>query len=100
MSSICTPLSSSGVQIEHEDEDHAATEGAGVGAQKGEPDANIGAGTRDRNQGDKILSMSPFERFMNFDHKFQSMNARFRNLDEQIDIVQNQLFKLQYGKDD
>jgi len=60
--------------------------------------------------GERITSISPFERlmlsridsfaenhrnlhefcatnFQNFDDRFQSMNARFENLDEQIDVV-------------
>jgi len=28
------------------------------------------------------------------------MDARFQTFDEQIEAVQNQLFELQYGKDD
>ena len=28
------------------------------------------------------------------------MDARFQNLDEQIEAIQNQLFELQYGKED
>jgi len=67
--------------------------------------------------------MSPFERFMvnkfdnfvenqrnfhdlcttnfqDFGQRFQSMDTRFRNLDEQIEPVQIQLFELQYGKED
>ena len=67
--------------------------------------------------------MSPFERFMvnrldsfaenqrnlhdlcvsNFlriDNKFDSMDACFMTLDEQIEVVQNQIFDLQYADDD
>ena len=32
--------------------------------------------------------------------RFNSMDARFHNLDEQIEVVQNQLFEQQYGKED
>ena len=39
-------------------------------------------------------------RFQLFDEKFQGMDARFLNLDEQNEAVQNQLFELQYGKED
>ena len=38
--------------------------------------------------------------FQNFDNRFQSMDTRFQTLDEQIEAVQNQLFELQYGKED
>jgi len=60
--------------------------------------------------------MQPFERLMvnrmdNFADdqrslhdlcatRFNSMDARFHNLDEQIEVVQNQLFEQQYGKED
>jgi len=60
--------------------------------------------------------MSPFKRLMvnrmeNFADdqrslhdlcatRFNSMDAHFKNLDEQIEVVQNQLFELQYGKED
>ncbi|KAK7348423.1 hypothetical protein VNO80_22979 [Phaseolus coccineus] len=45
-------------------ENESATEDAGVGAQDNEPAADVGAGTSAGNQGDRVLSMSPFERFM------------------------------------
>jgi len=38
--------------------------------------------------------------FQNIDNKFQSMDTRFQTLDEQIEAVKNQIFELQYGKDD
>jgi len=114
--------SSSGVQVEQEEEDLDA-EGAVVDAQEEHDVADIGVGTSVGNQGERILSMSLFERFMvnrmnnfaenqrnlhyfcatnfqNFDDRFQSMDTRFQNLDEQIEAVQNQLFELQYGKED
>jgi len=98
--------SSSGVQAEQEEEDFDA-EGAGVDAQEEHAAADIGDGTSAGNQGEKIISMSHFERFMvnrmdnfaenqrnlhdfcatnfhNFDDRFQSMDTRFQNLDEQI----------------
>jgi len=53
--------SSSGVQNEAEEQ---VVEGAEVCAQEDEVAAGIGARTSTRNQGDKILSMSHFERFM------------------------------------
>jgi len=115
--------SSNGVQVEQEEEELDAAEGAGFDAQEEHVAADIGAGTSTGNQGDRILSMSPFERFMvdkmdsfaenqrnlhelcatnfqNFGDKFQSMDTRFQNLDEQFEVVQNQLFELQYGKED
>jgi len=38
--------------------------------------------------------------FQNFDNRFQSMDTRFQTLDEHIETVQNQIFELQYGKED
>jgi len=38
--------------------------------------------------------------FQNFDNRFQSIDTRFQTLDEQIEFVQNQIFELQYGKED
>ena len=109
--------SSSGVQAGQEKEDLDAAEGAGVDAQEEHVVVDIGVGTSPRNQGERILSMSSFERFMvnrmdnfaenqrnlyeffatyfhNFGDRFQSMDTRFQNLDEQIEVVQNQLFEL------
>ena len=74
-------------------------------------------------QGDEMPSMSSFERYMvnrldgfaknqrnlhvlcvtNFqsiDNRFNSMDTRFMTLDEHIKAVQQQIFELQYGKDD
>jgi len=88
-----------------------------------QPATDFDAGTSVGDQGDEILSMSSFERYMvdrfdgfvenqrnlhdlfvtnfqNIDNRFQSMDTRFQTLDEQIDVVQNQIFELQYGKDD
>ena len=89
--------SSSGAHGEHDEEDQEAAEGADVNAQdEDQPVADLGAGK----QGNRILSLSPFERFMvnrldnfaenkrnlhdlyatnfqNFDNKFQSMDTRF-----------------------
>jgi len=98
--------SSSGTHVEHDEEDQEAPEGVDVDAQdEDQPAAEIGAGTSAGNQGNRILSMSHFERFMvnrldsfvenqrnlhdlcatnfqNFDNRFQSMDTRFQNLDE------------------
>jgi len=95
-----------------------------------QPATNFDAGTSAGHQGDEIPSMSSFERYMvdrldgfaenqrnlhdlcvtNFqsidnrfqsiDNRFQSMDTRFQTLDEHIEVVQNQIFELQYGKDD
>ena len=103
--------SSSRVQVEDEDED--AEEPAA--AENARPTADIVE--------ERITSMTSFERlvinrmdslaenqnnllelcqnmFKLFDEKFQGMDARFLNLDEQIEVVHNQLFKLQYGKEE
>ena len=66
--------------------------------------------------GDRITSMSPFERLMvsrmdSFvenqrnlhelcESSFQHMDSRFQTLDEKIEGIQNQLLDLQYGRDD
>jgi len=88
-----------------------------------QPATNFGARTSTGDQGDEIPSMSSFERYMvnrldgfaenqrnlhdlcvsNFqsiDNRFNNMDTRFMTLDEQIEVVQNQIFELQYGKDD
>jgi len=88
-----------------------------------QPETNLGVGTNVGNQGDEMPSMSSFERYMvnrldgfaenqrnlhdlcvsNFqriDNRFNNMDTRLMTLDEQIEIVQNQIFELQYGKDD
>ena len=38
--------------------------------------------------------------FQNFDNRFQSMDTRFQTLDKHIEVVQNQFFELQCGKED
>jgi len=86
-------------------------------------ETNQGAGTSAGNQGDEMPFMSSFERYMvnrldgfaenqrnlhdlcvsnfqNIDNRFNNMDTRFMTLDEQIEAVQNQIFELQYGKDD
>jgi len=116
--------SSSGAHAEQDEEEQEVAEGVGVDAQdEDQPVAGTGAGTSAGNQGNRIPSMSPFERFMvnrldsfvenkrnlhdfcatnfqDFGQRFQSMDTRFQNLDEQIEAVQNQLFELQYKKED
>ena len=75
------------------------------------------------NQEERMQTMSPFERLMvnrldsfaenqrnlhdlcvsNFqriDNRFDSMDARFMTLDEQIEAVQNKIFDLQFVDDD
>ena len=57
--------SSSGAHAEHDEEEQDAAEGADVDAQdEDQPAADTGAGTSARNKGNRILSMSSFERFM------------------------------------
>jgi len=97
--------SSSGAHAEHDEEEQDVAKGVNVNAQDGDqPVVDTGAGTSVGNQGNRILSMSPFERFMvnrldnfaknqrnlhdfcatnfqNIDDKFQSMDTRFYNLD-------------------
>jgi len=91
--------------------------------QEEQPETNLGAGTSAGNQGDEMRSMSSFKRYMvnrldgfaenqrnlndlcvsNFqsiDNRFNNMDTRFMTLDEQIEAVQNQIFELQYGKED
>jgi len=88
-----------------------------------QPETYQGAGTSAGNQGDEMPSMSSFERYMvnrldgfaenkrnlndlcvsNFqsiDNRFNNMNTRLMTLDEQIEVVQNQIFELQYGNED
>jgi len=91
--------SSSGAHAEHDEEDQEVAEGAGVNVQdEDQPAPDLGAGTSAGNQGNRILSMPPFERFMvnrldnfaenqrnlhdlcvtnfhNFDNRFQSMDT-------------------------
>jgi len=59
--------------------------------------------------GKRITSMSPFERLMlsrmdNFADEQRSHHefciGRFQNLDEKIEAIHNQLFELQYSKED
>ena len=89
--------SSSGAHAEEEDE---------VATTRDEP-AAAGAfevGPSSKHMDERITFMSPFERIMvNMmvcAVRFQNMDARFQTLDEQIEAVHNQLFELQYDKDD
>jgi len=100
--------SSSGVPIEDDGEEQADIAGGGDDDprfQAGEDNVGPSAGI----MGERITSMSPFERLMirrmyNFVDKQRSHHefcvARFQNLDEQIEVVQNKLFELQYGRED
>jgi len=88
-----------------------------------QPTTDFDAETSAGHERDGIPSMFSFERYMvdrlddfaenqrnrhdfcvtnfhNFDNIIQSMDTRFHTLDEQIEVVQNQIFELQYGKDD
>jgi len=38
--------------------------------------------------------------FQSIDNRFNNMDTRFMTLDEQIEAVHNQIFELQYSKDD
>jgi len=104
--------SSSGAHVEGEDEDQTV-----VIVTKGDVDMEAGGDGADgyevgqsvENMGERITSMSPFERLVlskmnNFADEQRSHHefcvSRFQNLDEQIEVVHNQLFELQYGKDD
>jgi len=98
--------SSSGVQVESEDEEKAvaAGENAGVDAHDDETVGAFDARPSAGNMGERITSMSPFERLMvsrmdSFANEqrslhelcatwFHTMDARFQNLDEQIEAVQ------------
>jgi len=111
----------SAAQAESDDEDQ---DGAYMNVQDAEhPATDFGAGTSVGHQGDETPSMTSFESYMvnkldgfaenqrnlhdlcfsnfqNFDNRFQSMDTRFQTLDEHIEAVQNQIFELQYGKED
>jgi len=112
--------SSSVVAADFDEEDEAADMDI---HHEEQPATNFGAGISTGNQGDEMPSMSSFERYMvnrldgfaenqrdlhdlcvsNFqsiDNRFNNMDTRFMTLDEQIEVVQNQIFELQYGKDD
>jgi len=116
--------SSTGFHAEHGEKDQEVAEGAYIDVQDEEqPATDLGAGTSVGHQGNRTLSMSSFESYMvnrldgfaenqrnlhdlcvtnfqNFDNRFQSMDTCFQTLDEQIEAIQNQLFELQYGKED
>jgi len=87
------------------------------------PATTFEAGTSAGHQGDEMPSMSSFEiyivnrldgfpenqrnlhdlcvtNFKSIDNRFNNMETRFMTLDEQIEGVQNQIFELQYDKDD
>jgi len=58
---------------------------------------------------ERITSMSPFERLVvnrldKFEHDQRTHHefcvAKFQSLNEKIEVVQNQLFELQYGQED
>ena len=88
-----------------------------------QPETNQDAGPSARNQEEGKPTMSSFERyvvnrldgfaenqrnlhdqcisnFQSIDNRFNNMDARFMTLDEQIEAVHNQIFDLQYAKDD
>jgi len=106
--------SSSGIHIEDDGEEPTvarvyANDGHQAGEGNDGPDNAYDAGPSAGNMGERITSMSPFKRLMlsrmdsfaddqRSHHEF--CMERFKNLDEQIEVVQNKLFKLQYGKKD
>ena len=107
--------SSSGIHVEDDGENPAtatgvdADDGHQVGQGNAGPEDAYDVGPSVGNMGERITSMSPFGRLMlsrmdNFANDQRSHHElcmeRFQNLDEQIEVVQNQLFELQYGKED
>jgi len=106
--------SSSAAAADFDEEDQAADMDINHEEQ---PATNFGAGTNAGDQGDKMPSMSSFEKYMvnrldgfagnqrnlhdlcvsNFqsiDNRFNSMDTRFMTLDEHIEAIQNQIFEL------
>jgi len=99
-----------GVQVGSSNGAHNGEENEGeVVATSDEPVGAHEAGPSDVNMEEQITSMSPFERLVlnrldNFAHDQRTHHefcvARFQSLDEHIEVVQNQLFELQYGQED
>jgi len=113
---------STSAAADHEQHEHAANmdfqhENLPEAHQDVGPSAGAG------NQEERMQTMSPFERlivnrldsfaenqrnlhdlcvsnFQRIDNRFDSMDARFMTLNEQIQAVQNQIFDLQYADDD
>jgi len=104
--------SSSGAHVEYEDEDQPHVDATEGDAEVEAGEDGVGAyevGQSAGNMGERITSMSPFERLMlsrmnSFVDEQRSHHefcvSRFQDLDEQIEVVQNQLFELQCVKDD
>jgi len=114
----CGSSSAAPTDFDEEDQD------ADMNVQNEEqPATDFDVGTSAGRQGDETPSMSSFERYMvdrldgfaknqrnlqdlcvtnfqNINNRFQSMDTCFQTLDEQIEAVQNQIFELQYGKED
>ena len=113
---------SSSVVADHEQDEHA-TDMDFQHEDLPEAHQDVGPSAGAGNQDERMQTMSPFERFMvnrldsfaenqrnlhdlcvsNFQrisNRFDSMDARFMTLDEQIEAVQNQIFDLQYANDD
>jgi len=111
---------SSSAAADHDEEEHAADMDF---RHEGHPETNQVAGPSAGNQEEGMPTMYFFERYMinrldgfvenqrnlhdlgisNFqsiDNKFNGMDACFMTWDEQIEAVQNQIFDLQYAKDD
>ena len=104
---------SSSAVADLDEEEHAA----GMDFQhEDQPETNQDVGPSAGNQEDEMPSMSFFERYMvnRLDgfaenqrnlhdlcvSNFQNIDTPFMTLDEQIELVQNQFFDLQYAKDD
>jgi len=113
--------SSSGAAEHEQDETAADIDFQHEDLPEAHQDAGPSAGAG--NQEERMQTMSPFERFMvnrldrfaenqrnlhdlcvsNFqsiNNRFNSMDAHFMTLDEQIEAVQNQIFDLQYADDE
>ena len=84
---------------------------------------DVGPSAGAENQEERMQTMSPFEslmvnrldsfaenqrnlhdlcvsNFQRIDNRFDNMDAHFMTLDEQIEVVQSQIFDLQYVDDD
>ena len=73
------------------------------------PSEACGVGPSIGNVDDRISSMTPFDKLITnhmdsfaYDQRnhHEFCMARLQNLDEQIEAIQNQLFEIQYGKED
>ena len=111
---------SSSAAVDLDEDEHAANMDF---QHEDHPETNQDAGPSAGNQEEGMPTMSSFERylvnrldeseenqrnllnlcvsnFQSIDNRFNSMDARFMTLGEQIEAVQNQIFDLQYVDDD